>query len=104
MEEKVFTEEELALAESLIPRGCYCYTPLGVDESNGRFFVKPCVFWDFNKEEAKKAGSEQAGGYCHYLKLGDWMENGTMLLWDQVKECGLNYGTDEDDVEFGENI
>ena len=24
-----------------------------------------------------------------YLKSGDWEEDGTSLLWDFVKECGL---------------
>jgi len=28
--------------------------------------------------------------------MGDWEENGTMLLFDQVKECGIN---NEDDYE-----
>ena len=32
---------------------------------------------------------EQAQGYCHFIQQGDWMEGGTMLLWDQCKECGV---------------
>ena len=37
----------------------------------------------------------QDNGYCHYLKRGDWEEEGWSLLWDMVKECGI-----KDDVEF----
>lgn len=24
------------------------------------------------------------------IPKGDWQEDGTMLLWDQCKECGIN--------------
>jgi hypothetical protein len=67
--------------EEYIPAGVYCY-----DE-------KLCPFWDRHSEF-----DPQMNGYCHLLGKGDWMENGTMLLWDQVKECGINedYG-DEDE-------
>ena len=63
-------------AQKLIPKGDYCYD--GKREN-------PCPFWD-------SFGSlpEQSCGFCHYLKTGDFTENGTMLLWDQLKECGVN--------------
>jgi len=28
-------------------------------------------------------------GHCGYLGKGDWEKDGTTLLWDQVKECGV---------------
>jgi hypothetical protein len=86
--------------EKHIPNGSYCYG------ENGK-----CPFWDI--DESKPS---QENGYCHYLKKGDWdfnSEGGTItdmktgetfhiehnpfngLLWDQVKECGIN----DDDYE-----
>lgn len=34
----------------------------------------------------------QDNGYCFLLKTGDWFENGTSLLWDKCKECGISDG------------
>ena len=61
-------------AEMVIPKGCYCYDENGL-----------CPFWD--KMESMP---EQQNGYCHWLQSGDFEEDGTMLLWDQCKECGIN--------------
>ena len=74
--------------KSLIPKGDYCYTWIEVPSvKNGfRGKVKCCPYW-----ESRDDKPEQSNGYCKYLKLGDWMENGTSLLFDQVKECGENY-------------
>ena len=87
-------------AESLIPKGIYCYTPVETpNEDNGYvFLVNTCPFWEhYNPAKHGKLPPEfddpNSGGpgcYCSYLKLGDWMEDGTMLLWDQVKACGIN--------------
>lgn len=61
-----------------IPKGPYCYNDVGL-----------CPFWDKNRNQP-----DQLSGYCHFLKLGDWMDDTdgswTMLLWDQVKECGVD--------------
>jgi hypothetical protein len=56
-----------------IPQGLYCY------DENGR-----CPWWSVNLRYPK-----QNNGYCSYLEKGDWMDN-FGLLWDQVKECGVN--------------
>lgn len=84
-------------AESLIPRGPYCYKPGtirgwevgadGVERPTGR-----CPFWSL-----KADASEQENGWCSYLKTGDMEEGGTFLLWDQCKECGIK---DDDDVDY----
>lgn len=80
--------------ESVIPQGCYCYTPLGVEPGeNGappRLKIKLCPYWARHPEQR-----EQEDGYCAKLKSGDWEEEGTFLLWDQCKECGIN----DDDFE-----
>lgn len=34
----------------------------------------------------------QDNGYCCFLKIGDWYEYGTSLLWDKCKECGISDG------------
>lgn len=70
-------EESLLKSPRLhIPEGCYCYSY--VEEK-----YKVCPFW--TKVQDKP---EQENGYCHYLKQGDWETDG--LLWDKVKECGVN--------------
>lgn len=85
--------------ERLIPKGDYCYSILEEPSpaTNYRMRVKRCPFWD-KPQDMVAAHGAQLSGYCHYLRQGDWMPDGTFLLWDQVKECGLNY----DDHEFGE--
>lgn len=91
---------------SVIPKGPYCYT----FKENDEYYV--CPYYDKVKD-----GEEQADGYCHFLEKSDVdlgkeafesvnvniKENGvevnkedvpdfifTGLLWDQVKECGIN--------------
>jgi hypothetical protein len=98
--------------ESLIPVGHYCYTY----DHNGKYIV--CPYYD-----VIQGAPEQADGYCHFLEKGDIeigedakasssvmiTQNGvelnkdevpdfifTGLLWDQVKECGINDEIDED--------
>lgn len=74
------------LKRFFIPRGLYCYTPIEYPtvKNHFRMKIKKCPFWSFNPEQHK-----QENGYCSYLKQGDWMEDGTFLLWDQCKECGI---------------
>lgn len=73
--------------ESLIPQNTpYCYKHTGEPmDASGRMKIILCPFydWDDTKEE-------QESGYCHFLEKGDWMKGGTMLLWDQCKECGIS--------------
>ena len=58
-----------------IPKNtCYCYDS-----------KKICKWLSINKNK-----EYQLNGYCKYLKLGDWEENGTELIWDQCKECGVS--------------
>jgi hypothetical protein len=67
--------------EAVIPIGIYCYD----DRGN-------CSYWD----KAEGAG-EQNDGYCWFMRIGDWMEEGNGLLWDQCKTCGKRM----DDVPEG---
>lgn len=64
-----------------IPKGHYCYEPIGWDGTTYR--VKCCPHWLRTDEESAK---------CMKFDIDD-SRDGT-LLWDQVKECGLNYGDD----------
>ena len=66
-----FTEDQAAM---VIPHGCYCYDENGV-----------CPFWD-----SMPSMGEHSHGYCHWIESGDWESDGTSLLWDQTKECGIN--------------
>lgn len=60
----------------------YCYS---VKYTNGKRIIIPCKWWSKNKNKNK-----QENGYCSYLKVGDWQEKGTCLLWDQCKECSIS--------------
>jgi hypothetical protein len=86
-------DRRMAQAEAVVPHGSYCYTPLSVE--NGRMTVKVCPHWKHNPRKRS-----QETGYCRLLKSGDWMQHphGTSLLWDYVKGCGVNPGSDEPDV------
>lgn len=68
---------------SVIPPGPYCY--VWPDEG-----FRCCPFWDKRPEHGT-----QNDGYCHLLEIGDWMI-GFGLLWDQVKECGINDRREDD--------
>lgn len=91
--------ESLGGDTSVIPRGCYCYTriPRPKNEPDGHFVprIEPCPYWAFDKGRP-----EQQAGYCAHLKAGDWEEDGTLLLWDQCKECGVN----DDDQDYLDQI
>lgn len=81
--------------ESVIPKGDYCYSEKSV-----------CPYWSVREDRV-----EQENGYCSFLGKGDVEINQTAvledmdtgekisgkdipfpvgLLWDQVKECGIN--------------
>lgn len=108
-----YTEDE---ARKVIPTGCYCYTILGKPDKDGNIKTKLCPFLDWLKRvDIRNFYDFQGTGYCHYLKKGDWFDKktgkleehvnlerytktivvnskteGTVLLWDSVKECGIN--------------
>jgi hypothetical protein len=97
-------DARLAAARQTVPHGLYCYRPLGLAERTLQdgtkvpaMRIEKCPFW-------KRRGDwpRQANGYCRLLKCGDNSKNrrSTLLLWDQVKECGINLPTDEE-LELG---
>ena len=51
---------------------------------DGYISIDVCPFWE------SKGNIPQANGYCNFLKKGDMDEDGTFLLFDMVKECGVN--------------
>lgn len=93
-------------AESVIPPGDACYVvksfELNPETHQMQMVTKLCPFWRFNQEMATLYGSDQLGGYCTYLKAGDWQDNGTMLLWDQIKECTVK--TTDADRDLAESL
>lgn len=95
---------------SVIPKGVYCYTPIGYED--GKYKIQCCPYWKRIEDRP-----EQYDGWCDYLGKGDLeiekemvlkdMETGeettgdelpfpVSLLFDQCKECGIN----EDDEEW----
>lgn len=98
-------DARMEMARETVPHGLYCYGHTGrmVERQvwgapEGTVAQVPetarCPHW-------KHVGSKgrQRDGYCRLLKAGDWMPHprGTMLLWDQVKECGINQDMHEED-------
>ena len=93
------------LDTSVIPKGGYCYGEKGT-----------CPYWTLSENHP-----EQENGYCAYLKQGDWEINastektlidnhgkkwspaempfGIGLLWDQIKDCGINEYTKDEEME-----
>ena len=60
------------LEKSAIPEGPYCYQSKQV-----------CPYLGKNKKQ-----QVQQNGYCRLIRKMDWVDD--TLLWDQVKECGIN--------------
>lgn len=98
---------------ALIPEGDYCYRLTGetvlrehVRGEDGRLLKvtpypvperKVCPYWGVDKRRPA-----QENGYCRFLGKGDWELGPISLLWDQVKECGVNLGetvADDKDAE-----
>ena len=78
---------------SLIPPGSYC-DHFVKDLGGGHHWVLPCPYWE---QRADKP--HQENGYCHFLKCGDWEDDGTLLLWDSCKECGIKRDGQGEDGE-----
>lgn len=81
---------------SVIPKGIYCYTIKNVEMTeNGPIVHKNrCPYWSLNPNK-----ESQDNGYCSFLNVGDWESPTGGLLWDMVKECGIN----DDDEDFQGN-
>ena len=62
-----------------IPAGSYCYA---TNDYDGKVV---CPYWASHESKPK-----QENGYCVMIGHGDWETEGTSLLWDHVKECGIN--------------
>lgn len=49
-------------------------------------YCRDCPFSD----REKNWRFMQMNGYCHLYSIKDWWGNGFSLLWDGIKECGIN--------------
>jgi hypothetical protein len=86
-------ESRMARAAEVVPPGMYCYAQTGPFEERAladgstvlAMPTRTCPHWKLNGNKR-----EQQNGYCRLMKKGDWMGLGPWLLWDQVKECGIN--------------
>ncbi len=95
---------------SIIPSGDYCYRFTGetvrltqvIGNSGDLLEIAPylapkrecCPYW-----ELRENYPEQENGYCRFLGKGDWDLGPISLLWDQIKECGVNLGTANREAE-----
>lgn len=79
-----------AIAKIRIPKDtCYCYTPKKyVPRHNPEYYlIKLCPYW---KRLKKKDKYGNAICYCKYLKQKSEEYDPSNLIWDMVKECGVN--------------
>lgn len=97
-------QARLAKAAETVPHGHYCYSRRSDPEADaerrasGRPFVPgryvPCPYLKVRGDRP-----EHRGCYCRLLKRGDGTGNrrNTTMLWDGVKECGVNRPHEEDE-------
>ena len=76
-------KRRLRKLEFFIPKGHYCYGY----RQDGKW-IHPCPFLRFDKTK-----HHQEHGICEAFKIRDSAYGG--LLWDWVKECGINDEFDE---------
>ena len=86
------------IAKLIIPKHtCYCYT-LRKGKNNTKswlngYKVKSCPYW---KQLNKKDEYGNKICYCKYLKQESEYQDPFNLIWDMVKECGLNDEWDDE--------
>jgi hypothetical protein len=90
---RIMTSKELKALkankdESLIPNNSsYCYESITQSKTEAGVFpiTNLCPYWRIASDKP-----ETLSGYCLFLKEGDWEEDGTMALFDQLKNCDIN--------------
>lgn len=83
---QIDVDKALEDPEAWIPRGIFCYA-YNFDSSDPEEMTGYlCPFWDLREDKP-----EYENGYCHYLKRGDWEVDHYSLLYDECKECSVNY-------------
>jgi hypothetical protein len=90
---RVMTSSELMALKvkkdkSIIPDNpSYCYKSIRQSKDNPDIFpiTELCPYWRIAVDKPKTLD-----GYCLFLEEGDWQEDGTMALFDQLKNCGIN--------------
>lgn len=87
-------------AEARVPEGPYCYERITeIPSQDGKATAiqlpttKACPYYKLRKDKPA-----QRNGYCRHLKAGDFSPHPhqTTMLWDALKECGLNLGDEAD--------
>lgn len=68
-----------------IPTGDYCYSIQSIDNQSGRIHTSVCPYWSVDNNQAP-----QNNGCCKLLAIADADDSSDGLLWDQIKNCGLN--------------
>ncbi len=69
-----------------IPVGLYCYDGWRKDENGKMRQGRICPHWQRTENGAR----------CNLINREDHTYCGFHLIWDQVKECGINEGRDDD--------
>jgi len=104
---------------SIIPPGPYCYVPdieknKNKDKDDHAYYTKTCPYWGYIKDEGvdichcsflNESSIPNGTSSEDYAKLkkkyGEgkdlWDKFTGDLIWDQVKECGINDNWEEED-------
>lgn len=83
------------LVRRVVPHGQYCYEGRRREDS-----YRLCPYWGFSILH-----ENQNNGFCTLLGRGDWSDDYNLgLLWDQIKECGINMEELEDPFSYQENM
>lgn len=106
--------------ESLIPPGQYCYVPdieknKNKDKGDHAYYTKTCPYWGYIKDEGvdichcsflNESSIPNGTSSEDYEKLKKkyggidevWNNFTGDLLWDKVKECGINNKYEDEGV------
>ncbi len=71
-----------------IPKGPYCYH-VEIDPETGKSVTKSCKYWK------AKLVKGHPGAFCSFLNETSEYAEFASLLWDKVKECGINNDWEE---------
>jgi hypothetical protein len=75
------------MKDDQIPKGHYCYRPINISNKKASFEILVCPYWQ----------KTNGGARCNLLNISSEDYESESLIWDSVKECDINLGTEDDE-------